>query len=472
MKTLFMMLGASLCSALLAVGLYRHYAPPTTVVVEQRSGMPLSRVSFADNPVPAELESGVALPDFTGTAAKTTPTVVNIKAIRGSNYKLFHFDAPTSSGSGVIISPNGYIVTNQHVIDGGETIEVTLHDKKEYRAQVIGVDRSTDLALIRISAEDLPYARFANSDSVRVGEWVVAVGNPFNLESTVTAGIVSAKGRSINILDDQYRIESFIQTDAVINPGNSGGALVNTRGGLIGINSAIVTQSGKFEGYSFAIPSNLVLKVVRDLREFGTVQRGIMGVNVDELTQQVAGSTGLQPGEGVLITQVHPGSAAFEAGLRQGDVVWSINQQRVRSVPQLQEQVARHRPGERLQILYFRQGNPKETEVTLKEIGLASAHSSDDRGLEILEVTGIDLRELSQSELRRFGAAGGIVQSVLRGSPADQANIESGFIIRRINGKRVRDLDSALALLNTGEKVVLEGIYSEYPGEYKYIFQP
>jgi len=472
MKHILLLLGTSLFSALLAVALYRHYAPPTTVIIEQPGMARLAGLEYGD-PSAAEAEVGtVVLPDFAETAVKVTPTVVNIKAIRPSNYRFFQFDAPTSTGSGVIISPNGYIVTNQHVIDGGETIEVTLHDKREYKAQVIGVDRSTDLALLRIQAEELPYARFANSDSLRVGEWVVAVGNPFNLESTVTAGIVSAKGRSINILDDQYRIESFIQTDAVINPGNSGGALVNPRGGLVGINSAIVTRSGKFEGYSFAIPSNLVLKVVRDLREFGAVQRGILGVNVDELNQQEASSAGLKPGEGVLITQVQPGSAAFDAGLRRGDVVWSINRNRVRSVPQLQEQVARYRPGERLHILYFRQGNPVETEVTLREIVLATTSAGDPRMEALLRETGLDLRELNRQELKSFGAAGGIVQSVLQGSPADRANVESGFIIRRINGQRVRDMNSAIALIGSGERLVLEGIYADFPGEYKYIFKP
>ncbi|MCO6485873.1 MAG: trypsin-like peptidase domain-containing protein [Saprospiraceae bacterium] len=471
MKQFLLLTGVSLTSAVLSVGLYRQLAPPTTVIVEQGPGARFT--DWSDDPVgelfPEDGTTG-APANFSYPAVKVTPAVVNIRAVRSADYRFFNFDAPTSTGSGVIISGNGYIVTNHHVIDGGETIEVTLHDKREYKATVVGVDPSTDLALLRIAAEDLAYVRFANSDSLQVGEWVVAVGNPFNLESTVTAGIVSAKGRSINILSDQYRIESFIQTDAAINPGNSGGALVNTRGGLVGINSAIVTRSGKYEGYSFAIPSNLVLKVVRDLREFGTVQRGILGINVDELTHQNALDAGLKPGEGVLITQVNPSGAAFDAGLRSGDVVWSINQTRVRSVPQLQEQIARYRPGQKLQVLYFRNGNPVEAEVVLKEIvrELAGAPGND----EVLATTGLEIRELSMQELRKFGAAGGMVQSVIRNSPADRANIESGFIIRKINGRRVRDMATVLSVIQQADRIELEGIYADFPGDFKYIFTP
>ncbi|MBP6183847.1 MAG: trypsin-like peptidase domain-containing protein [Saprospiraceae bacterium] len=471
MKQLGLFILISVSSALFAIGLYRAFAPPSTIIIQDEHNGQFTRSLLPIDPA-FQMEEGkyLAPVDFTHTAALVTPTVVNIKSTRGGDYSLFQLDAPSSTGSGVIISSNGFIVTNNHVIEGGESIEVTLHDKREYKATLIGVDKSTDIALLRIAAEDLEYVRFANSDSLQVGEWVVAVGNPFNLESTVTAGIVSAKGRSINILNDTYRIESFIQTDAVINPGNSGGALVNNRGGLVGINTAIVTKSGNYEGYSFAIPSNLALKVVRDLKEFGTVQRGFLGVNVENLNQETAKSVGMKPGDGVLITGVNQGGAAYEIGLQKGDILYSINKNKVSSVPQLQENVARYRPGEKLKILYFRNGKPLEAEVILKEIQ-QELSVLDPRAASILQGTGLEVRELTRVEINTYGACGGIVQSVQRDSPADQVNIESGFLIKKINGQRVRDLSTMLDYFQKPGKLVLEGVYKNFPGEYKYIFK-
>lgn len=470
MKQGMLLLVTALVSAFAAVGVYRIFTPVRTVIIHETPQVQWAgwqedpewgTQSNANNYMPS---------DFVVTAEQVTPCVVNIKSRQPSQNRFFNLDAARSTGSGVIISSNGYIVTNYHVIENGDLIEVTLHDKREYVAKVIGYDRTTDIALLRIPAEDLQYVKFANSDEIKVGEWVVAVGNPFNLESTVTAGIVSAKGRSINILDDAYRIESFIQTDAVINPGNSGGALVNTRSGLVGINTAIVTKSGKYEGYSFAIPSNLVLKVVRDIREFGTVRRGILGVNVDNLNQEAARSAGLNPGEGVVITFVNPSGAAFEAGIRNGDIIYSINQQRVQTVPQLQEQIGRYRPGQKLSVLYFREGLPFETSVTLKELESEQLAASPDL-IHIMRETGLELRDLRQDEVRVFGNGGGVVHSVIKNSPADKVNIESGFIIRKINDKRVRDLSMTLELLLANERVQLEGVYKDFPGEYKYIFR-
>ena len=277
MRTVALLIASSLLSALLAIGIFRAWQEPQTVVVHEPAVTRYAEYREFESPTKPSIRSLNAPGNFTTAADKVTPTVVNIKAIQASDYSFLGFDAGSSTGSGVIISPQGYIVTNKHVVEDGNRIEVTLNDKREFRAEVVGVDPSTDIALLKIPIQDLPYVQFANSDSLRVGEWVIAVGNPFNLASTVTAGIVSAKGRSINILDDAYRVESFIQTDAVINPGNSGGALVNTHGDLVGINTAIVTKSGKYEGYSFAVPANLVRKVVSDLQEFGVVQRGILG---------------------------------------------------------------------------------------------------------------------------------------------------------------------------------------------------
>lgn len=472
-KQIILVLTTALFSAFSAVAVYRHLMPPSTIVIQTQE--PTSLI-HASNPTLDHFNGAVeseslGFLDFTETASKVTAGVVFIRSIKPSDSRFFSFDMPGSSGSGVIISPDGYIVTNFHVIEGSERIEVTLSDKREYQATVVGFDTSTDLALIRIDASDLEYIQFADSDKLKVGEWVVAVGNPFNLESTVTAGIVSAKGRNINILDDAYRIESFIQTDAVINPGNSGGALVNTRSGLVGINSAIITKTGKYEGYSFAIPSNLVRKVVRDLREFGAVKRGILGINIENLTQQNSYGSGLKPGDGVIVSSVKSGSAAYDAGLRNGDIIYSINNQRTNSVPKLQEYVGMFRPGENLNVLYFRKGLPFETNITLKELVLESTVSRFPEISEIQQITGLSIRELSTTEISKYGTGGALVQSVLKDSPAAEVNIEAGFIIKRINGRNVQDLTDVIRQLQKEGRLELEGTYTHFPGEYKYIFK-
>jgi S1-C subfamily serine protease len=267
----------------------------------------------------------------------------------------------------VVISDEGYIITNLHVIEGGSKIEVTFSDKREYEARTIGVDPNTDLALLKVNARDLPTLSFGDSDDIRVGEWVLAIGNPFNLASTVTAGIVSAKARNINILRDAYAVESFIQTDAVVNPGNSGGALINSKGELIGINTAIISETGGYEGYSFAIPANLVRKVVSDLRTYGSVRRALLGVNIADVDSDLANSLGLPSVAGVLVRGVTSGSSAEEAGLKAWDVIVSINGQPTTTVPELQEQIARLRPGDVVSVEYYRDGELKrQRDVKLK----------------------------------------------------------------------------------------------------------
>ncbi len=288
--------------------------------------------------------------DFVETADIVTQAVVNISVKSKSGYE------PVAGGSGVIISPDGYIITNNHVVDGGGKIEVTLFNKSTYTAQIVGKDPNTDLALLKIEAFGLRPLRYGDSDDVQVGEWVLAVGNPFNLNSTVTAGIISAKGRNINILRSLYSIESFIQTDAVVNPGNSGGALVNMKGDLIGINSAIMSETGGYEGYSFAIPSNLVKKVIRDLKEFGTVQRALLGVSIREVNNEIAKDFRLPSVEGVLVTEVSSGSSAEAAGVRMNDVIVGVNGIKTNSIPELQEQIARFRPGDSVSIEIIRHG--------------------------------------------------------------------------------------------------------------------
>jgi len=306
-------------------------------------GMPI-------NQPPGENRVSSTPTDFVETARLAKDAVVNISVRNGSAF------SASSSGSGIIISSDGYIITNNHVIASGEEIEVTLPDKHSYKARLVGKDPTTDLALLKIEAYGLPTIPYGNSDDVQVGEWVLAIGNPYNLSSTVTAGIVSAKGRDINILNSLYAIESFIQTDAVVNPGNSGGALVNINGELIGVNSAIMSESGGYEGYSFAIPSNLVKKVIDDLKTYGEVQRAVLGVTILNVNDEIAKDFRLPSVEGVFIRDIIENSSAYKAGLRINDVIVGINGRKTASVPELQEQVALFRPGDVVSLQVMRNG--------------------------------------------------------------------------------------------------------------------
>ncbi|MEL7021413.1 MAG: trypsin-like peptidase domain-containing protein, partial [Bacteroidota bacterium] len=308
-------------------------APSTTAkVVNQRTNISPSTLSM----------------DFVTPSKTVTPAVVNIFA-KTDLYR-------GSSGSGVIVSSDGYIITNHHVVDDGRSFVVTLNNNRELSANVIGTDPTTDLALLKVDARNLPVVDFGDSDKVQVGEWVLAVGNPFNLESTVTAGIVSAKGRSIDIIEGNYSIESFIQTDAVVNVGNSGGALVNTAGELVGINTAILTESGGYEGYSFAIPSNLVEKVIADIKDYGEVRRALLGVMIEDISNTNASRLGLKDVSGVRIDRINKGGSAERAGLQVDDVIVSINDRKTDTTAQLQEQIGRYRPGDIVSVEYIRDG--------------------------------------------------------------------------------------------------------------------
>ncbi len=343
--------------------LFNHLKNEVAEEMQQQQQAPAYFANFDFPMAPTNMPPGefYAPEDFVETADLVTKAVVNIKVGRKSNYP------PTSGGSGVIISPDGYIITNNHVIETGGAIEVTLFNKRNYAAKLIGKDPSTDLALLKINASGLQALRYGDSDKVKVGEWVLAVGNPFNLTSTVTAGIVSATGRNINILRGLYSIESFIQTDAVVNPGNSGGALVNTQGELIGINSAIMSESGGYEGYSFAIPSNLVQKVIRDLREFGKPQRALLGVSIRDVTEQIAEDLKLGTIEGALVSNVGEGSSAALADIRKNDLIIGVNNIQTGSVSELQEQIARFSPGDKVSLDIVRNGRKmKKSNIVLK----------------------------------------------------------------------------------------------------------
>lgn len=339
------------------------------------AGAPISLATYSDQAAP----QGIAPVDFTQAAERSVEAVVHVKTkyYRQQQYVdpfyQFFFGRPQqsqqpsamASGSGVILSNDGYIVTNNHVIEDANEIEVVLNDKRTFTAQLIGTDPNTDLALLKIEATNLPTIEIGNSDDLRVGEWVLAVGNPFNLTSTVTAGIVSAKARSINILNSDMKIESFIQTDAAVNPGNSGGALVNTRGQLVGINTAIASQTGSYAGYAFAIPTAIMQKVVADLRQYGTVQRALLGIRMLDITQQVKDQLSLESMEGVYVGEVISGSAADKAGMKAGDVIVQVDGRPINASSQLQEQIGRKNPGDQITILVRRGHRSVSLQVTL-----------------------------------------------------------------------------------------------------------
>ena len=336
----------ALFSTVLAFFLFQKYATPEQVYVYEKPPIHLTNFKSSTTTISEVPEN------FVNTSNKVTPSVVNINALRGS-YR-------ASTGSGVIISSDGYIITNYHVVEDAGNYQVTLNNKQNLKARLIGTDPTTDLALLKVNARNLKGIEFGNSDIVQTGEWVLAVGNPFNLASTVTAGIVSAKGRNINIIEGEYSIESFIQTDAVVNPGNSGGALVNIKGELVGINTAILSETGGYEGYSFAIPSNLVKKVIRDLKEFGEVKRAILGVSIMDVDADMASDLELPNVAGVFVRRVNPNSSAETAGLRSGDVIVGINGTAVSSTAELQEQVARYRPGDTISVEFLEMVENKE----------------------------------------------------------------------------------------------------------------
>lgn len=474
MKNIALIFSVSLLSSALSVFLYRYFEKPTIIYREAPSAMYTNYSDPTSEMLSGKMQRNFissSPTDFISAAEAVTPAVVNIKASQNSDFDFWGGTYGGSSGSGVIISEDGYIVTNNHVIEEGKRLEVTLNDHRKYPAKLVGTDPSTDLALLKIDAKGLPNLIFGNSDKIRIGEWVLAVGNPFNLESTVTAGIVSAKGRSIDILDDIYKVESFIQTDAAVNPGNSGGALVNTNGELVGINTAIITRSGRYEGYSFAIPSNLARKVIRDLKDFGVVQRAILGISIDEVTDERAKKLDLESVEGIYVSKVSENSGAQEAGLRKGDVIVKINGIKTSSMPVLQEQIARFRPGNTVKVDYFRNGKRYQTDVTLKNMNGTTALVSSALDNALLEEIGFEIRDLTSEEIKRLGTKGAKVISIYRGSKIERTNMDPDFIITRINQKNIRTAEDVANILSDAEgKIMLEGVYEGYPDVWYYEF--
>lgn len=412
-----------------------------------------------------------SLPSFVNASESSLHSVVHIKTISQGQtnrqvdpFRFFFGPGGGSmqpkrevqgSGSGVILSADGYIVTNNHVIQGAKQIEVILNDKRTYHGTIVGTDPSTDIALIKIDEENLPFIPMGNSDEIRVGEWVLAVGNPFNLTSTVTAGIVSAKGRNINILQNQFAIESFIQTDAAVNPGNSGGALVTQTGELIGINTAIASTTGSYTGYSFAVPVNMVKKITDDLKSFGTVQRAFIGIQISEVSEEAAKENNMNNRNGVLVTGIADKGAADEAGIKEGDIITHIQDVKVNTIPKLQEQVSRFRPGDQLSVSLLRKGELKNITVTLKNKNGSTAMIKAEAS-----VLGATLAELDKETKERLQLENGvIIESISPGALLNQG-VKSGFIITKIDNKSVESAKEVENILKSKKGgVLIEGYY-------------
>lgn len=436
-------------------------------IVQQIDEVPASYSKFAN--AASAMET-----DFTVAAELTVNAVVHVKTKTpmrtqqfggGFNDPFFEYffgrpqqgqpkETPMQegSGSGVIITNDGYIVTNNHVIDRSAEIEVVLNDKRTFKAKLIGSDPGTDIALLKIEAGKLPIIAFGNSDLLKVGEWVLAVGNPFNLTSTVTAGIVSAKARNINIINSQLKIESFIQTDAAVNPGNSGGALVNTRGELVGINTAIASQTGTYAGYAFAVPVSIVQKVVADIRKFGVVQRAVLGVEISDINDKLSKDKKLKTMEGAYVGKVGDQSSAKAAGVKEGDIINNVNGVRVKSVAELQEQIGRYRPGDKITIDVVRNNSVEKLNVQLKNrqgnTGVVTSQSST-------EILGATFKEVDEKTKQQLGLEYGIeIKSLNKGKLAD-AGIKPGFIILKINNRPVQSADDVQAafesVINNGD---------------------
>lgn len=493
LKQIVLIIAISSLSAVASVWMYSTYfGSKQTVAIQADGKIPANYTGF----VIGQKTGGDNL-DFTQAAQASVQAVVHIKTKipakkinndlprrqRGIFDDFFDrmFDFPQiipeqrASGSGVLISGDGYIVTNNHVIsdqNGGvaDEITVTLHNKKSYKARLIGKDPSSDLAVLKIDGTNFPYLLYGNSDELKLGQWVLAIGYPLTLETTVTAGIISAKGRSIGINRSQSTtpIESFIQTDAAVNQGNSGGALVTTDGKLVGINSAILAPSGTYAGYSFAIPVNLAKKIINDIIEFGNVQRGFLGIHyASDLTEEEMKQLGIKDGEGVYVSAVPPDGGAAAAGIKIGDIITKVNNVPVTSGLELSAQLANFRPKDKVTITYKRGGKEYSTLVTLKgEVSAVVSISPEN----IQEKLGAELVTLDSKKAEQYEVDGGVVvKKIKEGGKLSETKMEDGFVITSVNGRSVTSVEELSKLLdNLIGTVRLEGFYPGYRGTYTY----
>lgn len=443
MKRLSSLFLVSLLSGATTLGAYKLFI--------EKDALGNSIVTQAPNYATKSVGLGAENVDFTAAAENAVHTVVHVKNVstRTVYNPIMEFfygsrgggqqQEQIGTGSGVIISQDGYIVTNNHVIKDANELEVTLNNKKVYKAKLIGTDSKMDIALLKIDADEkLPFSSFADSDQVKVGEWVLAVGNPYNLTSTVTAGIVSAKARNL----DTKGIQSFIQTDAAVNPGNSGGALVNTRGELIGINTMISSQTGSYVGYSFAVPSNITRKIIEDLMEFGNVQRGILGVEVTELNGPISKELGVKQTEGVYVRNINKNSGAEKAGISKGDVIVKLDNQTINSFSELSAYISTKRPSDKVNVTYIRNGKTQVVPVTLVKNDIITT-----------ELKGLEIENINANDKKRFKIDGGVkINSVNndRLKPYEEELV--GSIILRIDNENATDVEAVSRLLNNKDE--------------------
>jgi serine protease Do len=416
-------------------------------LIEKKSDVALIPRSESPSFLPTDYTASMSSPvgfNFTEAAEKTVHAVVHVKNTSVSKQPTNMMDlffgggsprAMVGTGSGVIISPDGYIITNNHVIENASQLEVTLNNNKTYEAQLIGTDPKTDIALVKIEAdEELPFVPFADSNNVKIGEWVLAVGNPFNLTSTVTAGIVSAKARDLNEFDSNP--QSFIQTDAAVNRGNSGGALVNINGELIGINTAITSETGSYVGYSFAVPSNTARKVVEDIMEYGNVQRGILGIQGGSLDSNRAKYLGIEETEGVYVSGIEQGSGADKGGIREGDIIKKIDGFKIAKFADLAGYLGSKRPNDVVDVTILRNGEKKSIPVTLVKL---EVYEIDDLGLEV--------KNVNKSILKSYGVSNGVQVSRALSPEMERYDL-NGIVITKINDQDVSDIDDVKEIMN------------------------
>ena len=487
-KNTFVLVAVCFVSALLGAGVasyavVRNSQVATTIEYVNRDGdtVPVAKTQFVS------LEQSASYPDLTYAAENAVKAVVNIEAITEVEvrqqsmmpynpfFEFFGFPQPQqgngqpqkreqkSGGSGVIISTDGYIVTNNHVVDGATKLRVKLNDGRVFDAKIIGKDPTTDVALIKVEAEELPIIKFGSSDNLRLGEWVLAIGSPFDLQSTITAGIVSAKARQLDVIPNEFRIESFIQTDAAVNPGNSGGALVNVRGELVGINTVIKSSTGSYIGYSFAVPESIVRKVVNDLREYGIVQRALLGISYRYIDQdfidQFGKDTGITEVGGVYVAAVSEGGSASEAGLRKGDVITEIDGAKITAPTTLTEQIGKHRPNDKISLVVKRGEKVKHFEVVLRnKAGKAELLTKND--VDVVEVLGGRFADIDSKIAKKLDIKGGVqVQSVKSGGLLAKARVREGFVITHINDKAVRTVADLGRLTDKVQSI--DGVYPD-----------
>ena len=457
----------AILSALVALFVYTRFLnePFETGRVDGEEQVPAHFTNVFETP-----QEGLV--DFSEVAENIVHTVVHVKTKTIENYAYrnpimeFFYGEQYSQprevrgyGSGVIVSSDGYIITNNHVIEGADEVDVTLNDNRTFHANVIGRDPSTDIAVLKIDSEGLPFVRYGDSDQLKLGQWVIAIGNPFNLTSTVTAGIISAKGRSLGLLDSQYRIESFIQTDAALNVGNSGGALVNTSGQLVGITTAIISPSGTYAGNSFAIPVNIVKKVVEDLIEYGEVQRAIMGISITDVTAELAEQENIKEIKGVYISDVVSGGAAEEAGMKEGDIIVIFDGKNTDTLAELQEQVSKKRPGEKVNVVVMRNNRKYDYSLVLRNVagGTDVVKASGESGI----IFGVRLEPLTMTERSEYKITSGMKVARVQDGRFDDLGIREGYIIFEVNGKEINSYEDIKNATRNGDELKsLKGLQS------------